>query len=68
MLHHAPVACDLDRQPCVPPSCSHVFHLQPFGITAQVAETGAVLGTFAVGPFSVPAGSEKAKLKVKVCE
>lgn len=52
----------------MPPSCSHVFHLQPFGITAQVAETGAVLGTFAVGPFSVPAGSEKAKLKVKVCE
>lgn len=45
----------------------------PFTITAQYAEDGDLpaaaprkIGEVSVGPFSVPAGAEKAKLKVKV--
>lgn len=39
---------------------------KPFKIAAVVPELGLKLGEYEVGPFEVPAGAEKAKLKVRV--
>mmetsp|Transcript_37740 Transcript_37740/g.84112 ORF Transcript_37740/g.84112 Transcript_37740/m.84112 type:complete len:814 (+) Transcript_37740:104-2545(+) len=39
---------------------------QPFSISAHVLETGQAIGEYQIGPFDVPPGSDKAKLKVKV--
>lgn len=38
----------------------------PFSITGLNAETGETIGTFQVGPFTVPAGADHALLKVRV--
>lgn len=39
---------------------------EPFKVTARVPELDLTLGECQIGPFEVPAGQEKAKLKVKV--
>mmetsp|Transcript_5796 Transcript_5796/g.10058 ORF Transcript_5796/g.10058 Transcript_5796/m.10058 type:complete len:782 (+) Transcript_5796:126-2471(+) len=39
---------------------------EPFVITAVNADTNEKLGDYTIGPFSVPAGHDTAKLKVKV--
>lgn len=69
------MASCLQPTPCTPPPSRRPAHNpgapapllpQPFTINAYTGETGEQLAEYQVGPFEVPAGAEKAKIKAKV--